>query len=142
MADLVLACRPATEGTAPASRNVLPVLTKADRGEPPADTEAIVTSATTGRGLSELKAAVVRSLSASERESDEWLGSTAIRSREALTRAAESLARAVDVARSEGDQALLAIELHDALDELGTIVGAVYTDDMLDRIFSRFCIGK
>ena len=29
-----------------------------------------------------------------------------------------------------------------ALDELGRVVGAVYTDDLLDRIFSRFCIGK
>ena len=26
--------------------------------------------------------------------------------------------------------------------ELGAMVGAVYTDDLLDRIFSRFCIGK
>ncbi len=29
-----------------------------------------------------------------------------------------------------------------ALDELGKVVGAVYTDDVLDRIFSRFCVGK
>jgi tRNA modification GTPase len=29
-----------------------------------------------------------------------------------------------------------------ALDDLGRVVGAVYTDDVLDRIFSRFCIGK
>jgi tRNA modification GTPase len=36
----------------------------------------------------------------------------------------------------------LALELRGALDELGTLVGAVYTDDLLDRIFSRFCIGK
>jgi tRNA modification GTPase len=86
--------------------------------------------------------AIVRSLVSNERPTGEWLGSTAIRSREALTRAGESLARALAVALSEGDQALLAIELHDALEELGTIVGAVYTDDMLDRIFSRFCIGK
>ena len=36
----------------------------------------------------------------------------------------------------------LALELRAALDELGALVGAVYTDDLLDRIFSRFCIGK
>ena len=29
-----------------------------------------------------------------------------------------------------------------ALDEFGALVGAVYTEDLLDRIFSRFCIGK
>jgi tRNA modification GTPase len=37
---------------------------------------------------------------------------------------------------------LLALELRTALDELGAMVGAVYTEDLLDRIFSRFCIGK
>ena len=35
---------------------------------------------------------------------------------------------------SEGDQ--------EALDRLGEIVGAVSTDDILERIFSEFCIGK
>jgi len=37
---------------------------------------------------------------------------------------------------------ILAFELRTALDQLGEMVGAVYTDDLLDRIFSRFCIGK
>ena len=37
---------------------------------------------------------------------------------------------------------LLALELRLALDQLGEMVGAIYTDDLLDRIFSRFCIGK
>ena len=37
---------------------------------------------------------------------------------------------------------ILALELRLALDQLGEMVGAIYTDDLLDRIFSRFCIGK
>jgi tRNA modification GTPase len=37
---------------------------------------------------------------------------------------------------------LLALELRAALDQLGEIAGTVYSDDLLDRIFSRFCIGK
>jgi tRNA modification GTPase len=37
---------------------------------------------------------------------------------------------------------LIALALRSALDPLGEMVGAVYTDDLLDRIFSRFCIGK
>ena len=37
---------------------------------------------------------------------------------------------------------ILALELRGALDQLGEMVGAVYTDDLLDRVFSRFCIGK
>ena len=34
------------------------------------------------------------------------------------------------------------LEVRGALDQLGEMVGAVYTDDLLDRIFSRFCLGK
>jgi tRNA modification GTPase len=37
---------------------------------------------------------------------------------------------------------ILAMEVRAALDQLGEMVGAVFTDDLLDRIFSRFCIGK
>ena len=37
---------------------------------------------------------------------------------------------------------LVAAEIRNSLDHLGEVVGAVYTDDVLDRVFSRFCIGK
>jgi tRNA modification GTPase len=37
---------------------------------------------------------------------------------------------------------LFALELRLAVDQIGEMAGAVYTDDLLDRVFSRFCIGK
>ncbi len=37
---------------------------------------------------------------------------------------------------------LLALELRLALEQLGEMIGTIHTDDLLDRIFSRFCIGK
>ena len=37
---------------------------------------------------------------------------------------------------------LLAVELRDALDALGEILGSISPDDLLAKIFSRFCIGK
>ncbi len=42
----------------------------------------------------------------------------------------------------QAGEELVAAELHVVLDELGKVSGAVTTDDVLDRIFSRFCIGK
>ena len=36
----------------------------------------------------------------------------------------------------------LSAEERGALEALGAMVGAVYTEDLLDRVFSRFCIGK
>ncbi len=65
-------------------------------------------------------------------------------------RCGESLARAGRFARmrpprpsdSGGGDELVAVDLRQALDDLGRVVGAVVTDDLLDRIFRRFCIGK
>ena len=52
------------------------------------------------------------------------------------------LRQAHGIVLNEDPAELLAVEIRGALDELGAIVGAVYTDDLLDRIFSRFCVGK
>ncbi len=47
-----------------------------------------------------------------------------------------------DLAIAGGFEELVAAEVRAALEEIGKVVGAIYTDDLLDRIFSRFCIGK
>ncbi len=36
----------------------------------------------------------------------------------------------------------MALHLREAVNHLGQITGAVATDDLLDRIFGKFCIGK
>ena len=66
------------------------------------------------------------------------LPSTALRCRSALDRAYESLCRAQDAP----DDALIALELRHAINHLGLIDGSIHTEDILDNIFSRFCIGK
>jgi len=54
----------------------------------------------------------------------------------------ESLDQALNILDPGPHHELVAAELRTAIDFLGQMVGAVYTEDMLDRIFSRFCIGK
>ncbi len=71
----------------------------------------------------------------------EVVAGTAARCGESLRLAGECLGRARRVA-SAGQEELAAAEMRVALEELGKVVGAVYTDDVLDRIFSRFCVGK
>lgn len=66
--------------------------------------------------------------------------STAQRCASALDGAYAALSRATDLAG--GDEILTAAELRNALDNIGTVTGTVTTDDLLDRIFSRFCLGK
>jgi len=151
-ADLVVWCQPADEPSTEAALvnvpaphdRVLSIITKSDLlcttagvGPP-----ALAVSAQAGTGLRELTAAIVARLSNPAGGARQLVGSTAARSRDSLLKSRAALDRALNIARREADQELLAIEVREALDELGKIAGAVYTDDILDRIFSRFCIGK
>lgn len=66
--------------------------------------------------------------------------STAQRCASALDAAQAALSRAV--MSIGGDEVLTAAQMREALEQIGTVTGAVTTDDLLDRIFSRFCLGK
>jgi tRNA modification GTPase len=103
--------------------------------------ELIQTSSSTLSGIERLRGQLRSALLASGAETGVVL-TTAVRSRDSLRLAAESLARALELAQVSGGEELIAAELRIALDHLGQVVGTVYTDDVLDRIFSRFCIGK
>jgi len=66
-----------------------------------------------------------------------------LRQKAALERAEEALKRALTLlAQPEPLPELLSLELREALSVLGEITGEVTTEDLLDRIFSTFCIGK
>ncbi|RAL21231.1 tRNA uridine-5-carboxymethylaminomethyl(34) synthesis GTPase MnmE [Lujinxingia litoralis] len=56
--------------------------------------------------------------------------------------ALEALGRARQALDMEMEHELIAIDLREALDALGDITGKVRTDDILQRIFSEFCVGK
>ncbi|RDV37520.1 tRNA uridine-5-carboxymethylaminomethyl(34) synthesis GTPase MnmE [Bradymonadaceae bacterium TMQ3] len=56
--------------------------------------------------------------------------------------AIDALARARQALEMEMEHELIAIDLREALDALGDITGKVRTDDILQRIFSEFCVGK
>jgi tRNA modification GTPase len=121
----------------------LVVLTKCDL---PRKTDfsgnAVETSAHAGRGLDALLAGLRQAISKTQAAAGDVVTSTADRCRESVDLAAAAIRRAEDIVSSGQGDELLAAELRLALDELGKVVGAVYTDDVLDRIFSRFCIGK
>lgn len=101
----------------------------------------LATSAATGFGLAELKVAVANALRQDDAGGD-FASSTGARCKESLVRAAESLRSAADALQVGGGDELIAFDLRHALDELGKVVGAVVTDDILDRIFRKFCVGK
>jgi tRNA modification GTPase len=102
---------------------------------------ALFTSTITGVGLDELRAAIATAVQQTQSET-RVVASTAIRCRTSLQAAAAALSAAADLATNGGGEEWVAAELRLALTELGEVIGAVYTDDILDRVFSRFCIGK
>lgn len=61
---------------------------------------------------------------------------------EAVTRAIVALERAKNAVVAQMEHELVALDLRDALDALGSMVGEVSADDVLNRIFSDFCVGK
>ena len=107
-------------------------------------------SAKTGAGLGPLKDLIVNIALAGSRQSlsgghyDESGGVivTNVRHKAALDSAADALKRAADALRLHQPLEIAAIETRDALERLGEIVGAVTTEDILEKIFSEFCIGK
>jgi tRNA modification GTPase len=105
--------------------------------------DTVSVSAISELGLTDLQAILRRQLGRERSNGGQWLGMTAARCRETLELIASSLESALagaDVPEI-GDE-LIAVDLRDALDHLGAILGVIYTDDILDRIFSKFCIGK
>ncbi|MCA9236840.1 MAG: 50S ribosome-binding GTPase [Planctomycetales bacterium] len=70
------------------------------------------------------------------------VAATALRTADSLRHADAALAAAITLTAQRGQEDLIAAEIRTALHALGEVVGAVYVDDVLDRIFSQFCIGK
>jgi tRNA modification GTPase len=127
------------------SRDILRVWTKGDTSADKravSAARALVVSSRTGHGLDQLQHALIERFSNQAAHRGEWLATTAARSRDSLERCLSGLRQALTAAQQHHGDELISIELRGALEALGEICGAVHTDDILDRIFSRFCIGK
>ena len=74
----------------------------------------------------------------------EALGETisSARHKAALEQALESLTRMIEAMNFEAPMEIVALELRGALDRIGEITGETTTEDILEQIFSEFCIGK
>lgn len=107
------------------------------------ETPVVLTSSRSGQGLAELYAALgALVLNDQSTQCGRIVASTAGRCRESVRLAQASVSRAAELVQAGGGNELVAVELRAALEEIGRVVGAVYTNDLLDRIFGTFCIGK
>jgi len=102
----------------------------------------VAISCRTGYGLDDLKRALSDQVKQGTIGSRGHVWAVNQRHKTALEQAKESLQRALESATGGLSQEFVALDLLAALDSLGMIIGATYTEDILERIFNDFCIGK
>jgi len=113
------------------------VANKSDLGISAGIPECLRVSCITGEGLPSLRAELARLLCTGTRRYPGALA-LSVRQRDALSRARDGLERALEQSGEE----LLAADLREVIGALGEITGGALGEEVLDRIFSQFCIGK
>ncbi len=120
--------------------NKTDLLTQTHR-EALANIKPLFISAKNNVGVEELKDELLRKVNLHNLDSDDVLV-TNIRHVAALRKTSESLGKVLDGIDNPVTSDFLAMDIRQALHHLGEITGSVSTDDLLDNIFSKFCIGK
>lgn len=103
---------------------------------------AVLVSALTGTGISELRRAIVDALAPRGRLEQEGGFITSLRHEQLLKESREALEQARRAAELGIPHEMLLLDLYAALRPIDAITGATTADDILNRIFSTFCIGK
>ena len=124
------------------NRDRLVVVTKSDQPvDPQAAPLGIPISCQQGIGLDQLQQQITARINELILSGNSLRFATS-RCQESIQLATESLQGAWQLVANNQGEELVAVEVRTALDAIGQVTGEIYTDDILDRVFSRFCIGK
>jgi len=103
----------------------------------------VETSAINNAGVEKLKNILFNKvLDQTQAESNESVIITNIRHYSALLKAKQSLKSGLNSLNNGKSEEFIAVDLRTAIDSIGEIVGLVTTEEILNNIFSKFCIGK
>jgi len=102
----------------------------------------IHTSALTGQGIPELRAQILQHLAGGPGLSGEPGFLTTVRHRELVRQSLDALEHAKAAVQNRIPHEMLLLDLYNALRPIDEITGVTTTDDILNLIFSTFCIGK
>lgn len=108
----------------------------------PVGVMALPISTVTGEGLKTLREIIKDKIGLRSLEPSQSVTITNVRHQEILLRCRDYLAKAFESIESGTHPECVAVDLRGAADALGEITGAITSDDVLNRIFSEFCIGK
>ncbi|HSJ57022.1 MAG TPA: tRNA uridine-5-carboxymethylaminomethyl(34) synthesis GTPase MnmE [Anaerolineae bacterium] len=106
------------------------------------DAPSVALSALTGEGLADLERSIVELVFAGQVTAGETPAVTNPRHKEALNRALQAVEEALAAHRGDQLPDLVAIDLSAAVQILGEITGQTASDELVDLIFARFCVGK
>lgn len=144
-ADAIIHCDPTGRFDLQINSGETPVLrvrTKADLPHEVSTGEEIAICAIDGWNLGALKRAIADAASATAGGVIAARHAAALRSAsDAIASASKRVAR-LSASRDLEDAELIALDLREALDAMGSITGQVTPDDVIGRIFASFCIGK
>jgi len=112
------------------------------RMELPAPLAAVDVCCLTGQGVEALKDAIKERVWAGEIRAEMLQVMINARHQDALRRAREAAGRTADALSGNLSLELAALDLRIAANAVGEIVGKTTTEDLLDSIFSQFCVGK
>ena len=123
-------------------RLALPAVLPLPEGEGRGEGEFVSVSCLTGDGINALKDAIKELAWSGQIKAEMLQVMINSRHQEALTRARNATLRTTEAFRSGRTLELVAMDLRIAVNAIGEIVGKTTTEDLLDSIFSQFCIGK
>jgi len=99
-------------------------------------------SALHGDGMEHLKDAIFHTILGRRLDTETSVVAPNVRHKLCLERSLAALDRALELVADRTSAELIALELQESLAHLGEIIGLTTTEDLLDQIFSQFCIGK
>jgi len=108
----------------------------------PTERTIVDVSCATGQGIERLKDAIKEMMWSGEIKTEMLQVMINSRHQDALNRAREATLRTIEAMRAGESLDLVAVDLRSAVSAVGEIVGKTTTEDLLDSIFSQFCIGK
>jgi len=122
---------------------ILLTVNKIDLGKPKSFKESILKiSAKTGEGLNEFLFQLKNKCLLGEYFSENSVVVSNIRHKNALEKAKDYLLKALESINDKLSGEFIAVDLRNASSSIGEIIGIITTDDILNNIFSKFCIGK
>lgn len=121
---------------------IVRVLNKIDLGDKDKYDVDIKVSAKTGAGMNNLLKSLVQKAIGTDYYTEKTAVVTNLRHYTCLKKARESLLNARDSVINKVSGEFISVDLRNASLNLGEIIGEVTTDDILNNIFMKFCIGK